>query len=79
MMRALFLFLIRLYQRLLSPLLGSNCRFQPTCSSYAAESIQVHGAFRGSLLAVRRIGKCHPWTEPAYDPVPPKHSSDENL
>ena len=65
------LFLIRLYQVALSPLLGSNCRFQPTCSAYAKESIEVHGPWKGGWLAMRRISRCHPWAEPAYDPVPP--------
>ncbi|MDA1336110.1 MAG: membrane protein insertion efficiency factor YidD [Bacteroidetes bacterium] len=72
MVRALMIFFIRMYQVLLSPLLGSNCRFQPTCSAYAKESITVHGPWRGGWLAIRRISKCHPWNEPAYDPVPAK-------
>ncbi|HAW73583.1 MAG TPA: membrane protein insertion efficiency factor YidD [Flavobacteriales bacterium] len=72
MMRAILLWLIRGYQVVLSPLLGSNCRFQPTCSAYAAESLQIHGTWKGAWLALRRIGRCHPWTPPAYDPVPPK-------
>ncbi|MGA0435106.1 MAG: membrane protein insertion efficiency factor YidD [Flavobacteriales bacterium] len=72
MVRALMIFFIRMYQVLLSPLLGSNCRFQPTCSAYAKESIGLHGPWRGGWLAIRRISKCHPWSEPAYDPVPAK-------
>ena len=72
------LFLVRVYQIALSPLLGSNCRFQPTCSAYAKESIELHGAWRGGWLALRRIGRCHPWTEPAYDPVPPVAAEDNN-
>lgn len=79
MVRAGMLLFIQMYQRLLSPLLGSNCRFQPTCSSYAKESIEVHGPWRGGWLAMRRIARCHPWTEPGYDPVPPpSNSSQEN-
>jgi len=62
--------LIWLYRKLLSPLLGSNCRFQPTCSEYAEEALRVHGAFRGSWLALCRIGRCHPWGGSGYDPVP---------
>lgn len=63
--------LIWLYQVLLSPFLGSNCRFQPSCSAYAEEALRKHGVFRGSWLAIRRIGRCHPWGGSGYDPVPP--------
>lgn len=62
--------LVRLYRVVLSPWLGSNCRFQPTCSSYAIEALQVHGALKGSWLAAKRIGRCHPWGGSGYDPVP---------
>ncbi|MDE0979119.1 MAG: membrane protein insertion efficiency factor YidD [Flavobacteriales bacterium] len=72
MLRVILLWLIRGYQVVLSPLLGSNCRFQPTCSAYATESLQIHGTWKGSWMTLRRIGRCHPWTPPAYDPVPPK-------
>ena len=65
------LWMIRLYQLLLSPWLGSNCRFQPTCSAYAEEALRVHGVVRGGWLAIRRIGRCHPWGGQGYDPVPP--------
>lgn len=70
MMRALMLVLIRLYQWVLSPLLGANCRFQPTCSAYASEAIERFGPWKGGWLAVKRISRCHPWSEPGYDPVP---------
>jgi putative membrane protein insertion efficiency factor len=63
--------LIRLYQLLVSPLLGPNCRYWPSCSHYAAEAIAVHGAWRGSWLAVTRLLRCHPWGGSGYDPVPP--------
>ncbi|MBN31479.1 MAG: membrane protein insertion efficiency factor YidD [Crocinitomicaceae bacterium] len=76
MVRSVMLFLVRVYQVVLSPLLGSNCRFQPTCSAYAKESIEVHGPWRGGRLAIRRICRCHPWTESAYDPVPPATEID---
>ena len=69
--------LIWLYQKLLSPFLGSNCRFQPTCSAYAEEALRVHGAFRGGWLALRRITRCHPWGGSGYDPVPPKEEPHE--
>jgi hypothetical protein len=71
-MRALLTGPIRIYQRVLSPLLGPRCRFYPSCSSYAIEAIERHGAARGSWLAVRRIARCHPLNEGGLDPVPEK-------
>ncbi|GLZ12539.1 hypothetical protein Acsp04_27740 [Actinomadura sp. NBRC 104425] len=64
-------FLIRAYRRFLSPLLGQQCRFYPTCSAYGLEALQTHGALRGTWLTVRRIGRCHPFNRGGYDPVPP--------
>ena len=64
--------LIRGYQLIISPLLGSNCRFMPTCSEYAMESLKVHGVIKGTFLTVKRIGKCHPWGGHGYDPIPNK-------
>lgn len=69
-MQKILLGLIRLYRLMLKPLLGSNCRFHPTCSAYAAEAVQTHGALRGLGLALRRLGKCHPWNPGGFDPVP---------
>ena len=66
--------LIRLYQIFISPFLGGNCRFTPTCSQYAIEAIEIHGAFKGCWLAVCRLGRCHPFHPGGYDPVPPKIS-----
>ena len=63
--------LVWLYRNALSPLLGMNCRFQPTCSEYAEEALRTHGAFKGGWLAIRRIAKCHPWGGSGFDPVPP--------
>ena len=63
--------LIRAYQLLISPVLGPNCRYWPTCSSYAAEAICEHGALKGGALALRRLCSCHPWGGSGYDPVPP--------
>lgn len=70
-MKHILLALIAGYRLLLSPFLGANCRFYPTCSAYAAEAVERHGALRGSWLGVRRILKCHPWHSGGLDPVPP--------
>ncbi|MDP6706492.1 MAG: membrane protein insertion efficiency factor YidD [Alphaproteobacteria bacterium] len=73
--------LIRGYQILLSPLLPPACRYQPSCSSYAAEALAVHGPGRGLKLTVARLGRCHPWGGHGYDPVPatPAESSGRPL
>lgn len=63
--------LVRLYQLIISPLLGPRCRFTPSCSHYAIEAIRLHGPLRGVVLAARRIGRCHPLHPGGYDPVPP--------
>ena len=62
--------LIRAYQLVFSPLLAPSCRFDPSCSAYAAEAIERHGLFRGLWLAATRIGRCHPWGGFGHDPVP---------
>jgi len=62
--------LVRGYQYLVSPLLGPVCRYHPSCSDYARESLYTHGLARGSWLALRRLGRCHPWGGSGYDPVP---------
>lgn len=69
--------LLRAYQLVLSPLIGPACRFAPSCSEYAREALRVHGAGRGSLLAARRIARCHPWHPGGFDPVPPKNRRPE--
>ena len=61
---------ITLYRLFVSPLLGTNCRFQPSCSAYGIEAITRHGALKGGWLTVRQISKCHPWGASGYDPVP---------
>jgi hypothetical protein len=63
--------LLRLYRYWLSPWLGSRCRFYPSCSQYALEAVQTHGAARGAWLATRRVCRCHPWNAGGVDPVPP--------
>ena len=70
-MKPLLLLLIRGYQYLLRPMLGSHCRFYPSCSDYAREAVEAHGPARGSWLAVRRVCRCHPYHPGGYDPVPP--------
>ncbi|AWI27001.1 membrane protein insertion efficiency factor YidD [Flavobacterium pallidum] len=67
-----FVFLVRVYQTVLSPILPSACRFQPTCSSYMIEALQVHGVFKGLYLGTKRIISCNPWGPSGYDPVPQK-------
>lgn len=69
-MRNLLTALIKLYQWCLSPFLGVNCRFDPSCSSYAIQAINKYGALKGLYLAVLRLGRCHPWCEGGHDPVP---------
>ena len=61
---------IKVYQVAISPWLGGNCRYLPTCSAYAEEALRVHGVRRGVWLTVRRLGRCHPWGGSGYDPVP---------
>jgi len=72
------LLLVQIYRYTLSPLLGVNCRYTPTCSAYAIEALQKHGAFRGSALAAKRIARCHPWGGSGYDPVPGKDSEADD-
>lgn len=64
--------LILLYRKLLSPILGRNCRYLPSCSEYAYESIEEHGTIKGTWMSLRRLGRCHPWHEGGFDPVPKK-------
>jgi len=66
----IFLSLIRLYQILLSPFFGKQCRFNPTCSRYSEEAINKHGSFNGLILTIKRLFKCHPWGTSGHDPVP---------
>lgn len=61
---------IKVYQILISPILGPNCRYHPTCSQYSIEAINKHGPFKGTWLAIKRISSCHPWGGSGHDPVP---------
>lgn len=69
-LQAFFVLLIRFYQIFISPFLGANCRYTPTCSHYGKEAILKYGPFKGGVLAVRRILRCHPWGGHGHDPVP---------
>ncbi len=71
MMQRLLMGVVKGYRLLLSPWLGSACRFTPTCSAYALQALADHGAAKGSYLTLRRLGRCHPWCAGGHDPVPP--------
>ena len=66
----LFILIIRFYQLSISPMLGQNCRYDPTCSQYSIEALKKYGAFKGGWLGIKRIGSCHPWGGHGHDPVP---------
>tara|TARA_B100001769_G_C21962661_1_gene517946 strand:- start:23 stop:253 length:231 start_codon:yes stop_codon:yes gene_type:complete len=68
-----FIFLIKIYQGLISPWFPSSCRHQPTCSCYSIEAIRIWGPFKGVWLGIKRLAKCHPWGKKGYDPVPKKN------
>lgn len=70
MMRRLLMGLVRGYRLLLSPWLGSSCRFEPTCSVYSLQALERYGAAAGSYLTVKRLARCHPWCDGGHDPVP---------
>jgi putative membrane protein insertion efficiency factor len=71
------LLIIRAYQLVLSPFAGGACRFEPSCSEYAAEAVHRHGLARGGWLALRRVARCHPFARPGFDPVPPSPAEAE--
>ena len=74
LLQHIFIIPIKIYQIVLSPWLGSNCRHHPTCSNYAIQAIQEWGIFKGIYLGIKRILKCHPWGTFGYDPVPKKNT-----
>lgn len=73
-MRRILVWLIRAYAYFISPFLGNNCRFYPSCSAYAQQALTQYGVMKGSWLSLRRISRCHPWHEGGYDPVPEESS-----
>jgi uncharacterized protein len=70
MISKLFIFIVRLYQGVISPLYPATCRYTPTCSEYSVQALKKHGPWKGGWLAIKRIGSCHPWGGSGYDPVP---------
>lgn len=76
--RKIFIFIVRIYQLVLSPLLPPSCRHTPTCSSYMIQAINEWGAMKGAWLGLKRIGRCHPWGTSGYDPVPKKCDCEEH-
>ncbi|WP_308209240.1 membrane protein insertion efficiency factor YidD [Aeromicrobium sp. 636] len=70
MMRWIVASLLRAYRFAISPMYGQVCRYYPSCSAYALDAVETHGALRGCWLAIRRLGRCHPWAAGGYDPVP---------
>lgn len=70
MMARILVWIVKAYQLVLSPFFGQQCRFYPTCSHYAVEAIQKHGALLGSYYTVRRLSRCHPWCDGGHDPIP---------
>lgn len=69
-MKTLLIAFLKAYRLIVSPLYGQVCKFHPSCSAYGLEAVETHGAWRGGRLAIRRIGRCHPWSRGGYDPVP---------
>ncbi|WP_392384630.1 membrane protein insertion efficiency factor YidD [Marinomonas primoryensis] len=78
MVKKTFIFLVKGYQFLISPLLGNNCRFYPSCSQYMIQAIERFGVIKGIYLGGERLSKCHPWHEGGMDPVPPCHCEKDN-
>lgn len=72
MLKKIFIFPIKLYKKYISPHLGNNCRYWPTCSEYMMQAIDIHGPVKGLLLGILRILRCNPWAKGGYDPVPPE-------
>ncbi len=77
-MKRLLIALVRGYQLLLSPVLGNNCRYLPSCSAYTIEAMEKHGALKGLWLGIKRVSRCHPFHEGGYDPVPEPDHADHH-
>ncbi|MFT4679520.1 MAG: putative membrane protein insertion efficiency factor [Flavobacteriales bacterium] len=77
-LKKIAIFPVRIYQWIISPLLGQNCRHEPTCSNYTIEAIQEWGVIKGVWLGIKRISKCHPWGTTGYDPVPTNKNKKKN-
>jgi putative membrane protein insertion efficiency factor len=78
-MKYLLIGLLKAYRLVISPLYGNVCRYYPSCSAYALRAVTVHGAAKGSWLAIRRLLRCHPWAPGGYDPVPGTPEFDEEM
>jgi hypothetical protein len=78
MFKKVFIKLVRGYQLLISPFLGNNCRYMPSCSAYTLEAIEKWGPWRGLWMGIRRVGRCHPFHEGGYDPVPDPPNEHEH-
>ena len=78
-MKYVLMGLLKAYRLVISPLYGNVCRYHPSCSAYALRAVEVHGAVRGTWLAVKRLGRCHPWAPGGYDPVPGTPEHDEEM
>jgi putative membrane protein insertion efficiency factor len=77
-MQKILIWLIQAYRLLISPWLGSHCRYYPSCSEYTLIALREHGTFRGLILGIKRISRCHPWHPGGYDPVPEKRNTDKH-
>ena len=76
-MQKIILSLIKFYKLFISPVLGSHCRYEPSCSEYTHQAISAYGIFKGSWIGVKRICRCHPWHEGGYDPIPDENRTEE--
>lgn len=78
-LKSIYIFPIKIYQKIISPILGPTCRYQPTCSHYMVEAILQWGIVRGTWIGMKRISRCHPWGSTGYDPVPRNPLKNNNV